>query len=138
MRNRIPGALKKRTTHTATRLMLRDLLWEPVRALLLEHFKRHGAKIRMGDIVGCASSQLHCFTCPTCEHDQEPTFSTGLAMLIYLSQERWKARSVVAGQKVEIPELIDELIQSVFLADAKPPIKRKKIAVDSTGTLFSL
>jgi hypothetical protein len=38
----------------------------------------------MADALGLESSQIHRYSCDVCEHDQEPSFSVGLAILLYL------------------------------------------------------
>lgn len=81
-------------THTEQRLAARDTWWEPIKKRLRRHFDIPGAKHRMAQVTGIADSQLHCFTCPDCEHNQEPCFSVGMVIVQYLIREEYKARCI--------------------------------------------
>lgn len=81
---------KKHRQITPQRQRLRSTLWRRV-ALAARYFIEFGppgAASRMAEAIGIQPSQIHRFTCPECEHDQEPTFSVGMAILLYLSQHR--------------------------------------------------
>lgn len=75
-----------KATHTARRYELRETLWKAVSKAAREHIKKSGPgeARRMSQALGVSDSQIHRFTCGTCEHDQEPTFSIGFGILLYL------------------------------------------------------
>lgn len=77
-----------RVTITEQALAIRDDAWGPVREALREHLRRagKGAASTLAHTLGVAPSQVHRWTCPVCEHDQEPKFSMGIAILSYISQ----------------------------------------------------
>jgi hypothetical protein len=83
-----------RTTHTEARLAMRDKWWEPIKRMMQQHFLILGAKRRMSQATGIADSQLHCYSCDDCEHNQEPTFSTGMQIVTYLATYEWKAAAI--------------------------------------------
>lgn len=61
--------------------------WDNVQRLALAHIEASpsGEASRIARALGITPSQVHRFTCPICEHDQEPTFSVGFALLMYLT-----------------------------------------------------
>lgn len=85
---------KGAVTATHQRLKYRDAFWNPLKQMLLEHFKIHGAKRRMSATTGIADSQLHVYTCPECEHDVEPCFSIGISLMLYLIAYNLKNNSI--------------------------------------------
>lgn len=71
---------------THTRLYLRDHLWASARFRLRVFLKaRSGEQSRMARVLGISDSQIHRYSCPRCEHDQEPSFSIGVAILLYIA-----------------------------------------------------
>ncbi len=75
---------------TPEREKLRKAFWRPV-MLAARYFIEagpQGTASRMAQAIGVQPSQIHRFTCPDCEHDQEPTFSIGMAILLYLNAQR--------------------------------------------------
>lgn len=135
---------KGKITATAERLKHRAAFWEPLRARLLTHFQSfYGSKHLMAQITGIADSQLHCLTCPVCEHDQEPNFSTGMAIVFYLSAHDQKMQSLFSSVAPPPPDITDQLMESMIqdAYGAQSSYRRKKqkaTAWDSTGTTFSL
>ena len=75
---------------TERRLQLRVLAWEPLRQHLRAHIKASpfGEAKRMARACGIAASQIHRFTCDDCNHDQEPSFTIGITLALYLAQAR--------------------------------------------------
>ena len=81
---------KGKVTITEARLRLRANGWERVKSLLRTHLQScpKGEQHRMAEEIGIADSQLHRFACEACNHDQEPSFSVGIAILLYISGRR--------------------------------------------------
>ena len=82
---------KGKANITHRRLYLRTVAWNPLKKALQEHLKnqpKQGEAKRIARALGINASQVHRFTCPKCEHDQEPTFSIGFALAIYLAREK--------------------------------------------------
>jgi hypothetical protein len=75
-------------TRTSKRHYFRGIFWGYVKAALRNYLKgpnaQPGRQSEMARALGLQPSQLHRFSCPRCEHDQEPTFSVGMAVLAYL------------------------------------------------------
>lgn len=40
----------------------------------------------VAEFIGCSQSQVHRWICPVCEHDAEPSFSVGMAIIEFLDQ----------------------------------------------------
>jgi hypothetical protein len=80
-----------KATITEARLRMRHQGWDRVKHLLRSYLRDspQGEQRRMAQTIGIADSQLHRFSCETCEHDQEPSFTIGLAILLYISQSRF-------------------------------------------------
>lgn len=81
---------KRKLQITEARRELRERTWRPI-ALRLRDFIRRGGLGTQSAIarrVGCEPSQIHRYTCPVCEHDAEPTYSTGKAFEEIL--EKWE------------------------------------------------
>src|SRR5438552_2790597 len=94
------GALRQgKAIGTMRAKWLRGQIWLPVRNLLRVHISRtpFGSMKRLASHLGLHQAQIHRFICPKCEHNQEPSFSTGLAILLYL--ERRKVFKVATFQK---------------------------------------
>lgn len=79
-----------KATFTERRWNIRQLTWEPVKQLIRRYLESapQGAAMRMAEAIGCQPSQIHRFTCPICEHDQESMFSTAFAMIAYIGYQR--------------------------------------------------
>lgn len=79
-----------KATITTNRLRLRRLTWDRVRYALMEHVftSPRGEASRIADALGINKSQVHRFVCPACEHDQEPCFTIGFSIMMYLSQQK--------------------------------------------------
>lgn len=70
---------------TAHRLYLRTLTWDKVQELARQVINTSppGEMSRMARELGITDSQIHRYTCESCEHDQEPLFTIGFALLAY-------------------------------------------------------
>lgn len=80
----------KRAHFTEQRWNIRQLTWEPVKQLIRHYLESapQGAAMRMAEAIGCQPSQIHRFSCPICEHDQESFFSTAFAIIAYIGYQR--------------------------------------------------
>lgn len=76
-----------KATYTLTRLHLREITWEPLRQRLLAHLQNspRGEAAKIAKLLGTSPSQIHRWTCPICEHDNEPNFSQGYALVVILT-----------------------------------------------------
>lgn len=64
---------------------LRTVAWIPLRTRLRKHIKnKTGEQARIARVCGVSQSTIHRYLCNKCEHDQEPSYSLGCALLIYL------------------------------------------------------
>src|SRR6266478_2795643 len=89
------GALRQgKAIGTKRTHWLRSQIWRKVKIDLQNHIARApvGTMRRLASHLGLHQSQIHRFICPKCEHNQEPSFSVGLAIMLYL--ERRKAFKV--------------------------------------------
>lgn len=86
---------KGKGTISAQRLMFRNLFWIPLRDQLREWYKIKGNGIEIARIVGISPSQVHRYTCPVCEHDQEPPFSTAMAIMVALTKLKANADAII-------------------------------------------
>jgi hypothetical protein len=78
---------RKKANITEQRLVYRNALWSELRRLLRRYLHAAPSNQRkMARALGLQDSQLHRYSCPVCEHEQEPSFSLGIAMLLYLQQ----------------------------------------------------
>lgn len=85
------GKLRKgKATITERRLELRNLTWKLLQKELQIYLKQspRGAAAKMAKAIGIQNSQIHRYTCPVCEHEQEPVFSIGVALALYLAKEK--------------------------------------------------
>lgn len=82
---------------TPEREQLKLAFWFKVKTELQEHFKVYGNAVRMARTIGISPVMLHHYACPVCEHDTEPSFSIGMAIMLYLSEYKWKASSLDAS-----------------------------------------
>lgn len=84
-----------KATHTARRYELRETLWKAVSRAARKYIEEGGTGTArlLAQTLGVSDSQIHRFTCPVCEHDQEPTFSIAMGILLHLGAR--KAAKVV-------------------------------------------
>lgn len=67
--------------------------WLPIQASLHKYIytptgqKIPGRQAKVAHALGTSSSQVHRWSCPVCEHNQEPSFSIGCALFIFLLNE---------------------------------------------------
>lgn len=80
------GAPRKgKATHTARRYQFTIYFWRNLRKRLRHHCKlAKGNATRLALAIGSSPPQVHRWQCDSCEHDQEPSFSVGMALLLYL------------------------------------------------------
>lgn len=71
-----------------TRYNHRNQFWIPLRDALRIATNTRGAQKLLANRLGIPPSQIHRYTCQNCEHDQEPTFSIGMAIFAYLQSIR--------------------------------------------------
>lgn len=85
-KNGKPRSHTPKATITESRLHWRTLTWDKVKLLLQHHLKisPKGEQLNMARALGIESSQIHRYSCPVCEHDQEPSFSVGMAIFAYI------------------------------------------------------
>lgn len=79
---------KRKLQVTEARRTLREKHWEPIKNRLRRFLVAGGAGTQsaIARRLGCEASQVHRYTCPVCEHDAEPTYSTGKAFEEILNQ----------------------------------------------------
>jgi len=77
---------KGKATHTKARLLWSIYFWRNLRRRLRNHLNTtpKGEASNISRALGISPSQVHRWSCPVCEHDQEPSFSIGSALLLYL------------------------------------------------------
>lgn len=77
---------KGKVTIRAGRLKLREQIWVPLREDLRDYLRMmpKGEQNRMARALDISPSQIHRYVCPDCEHDQEPVFTIGVAIALYL------------------------------------------------------
>lgn len=78
----------KSAGYTAARYNLKETVWTKVKTMLQLFLETYGegAQTEIANAVGVHSSQIHRFSCPRCEHNQEPSFSVGMAILYFLAE----------------------------------------------------
>lgn len=78
-----------KATITAKRLLFREAAWGQIKVQLRVFLAKggHGTAFRMSEALGVSPSQIHRWTCPVCEHDTEPSFSVGMAILLYMKMK---------------------------------------------------
>lgn len=81
---------KGKANITAKRYQLRQIAWNKLKLAMQIHLATSpkGEAKRMARACGINASQIHRFTCPKCEHDQEPAFTVGFTLFLYLTRER--------------------------------------------------
>jgi hypothetical protein len=87
---------------TEARYMHKVRYWARVQTLLRYWLETQGsgAQARIAADLGLTDSQIHRFSCPVCEHDQEPSFSVGMAILCYITEHLFHGRDgIVAPPK---------------------------------------
>lgn len=76
----------KRKTISDKRWLFRTLFWNPVREQLRLYVNaQKGNAAKLAKAIGVPNSQIHRYTCPLCEHDQEPTYSIGQAIFLFIA-----------------------------------------------------
>lgn len=76
----------KRKSISERRFLLRQALWIPLRDALRHECKSHrGFAKRIANAIGVPPSQIHRYICEGCEHDQEPNFTIGESIKLYLA-----------------------------------------------------
>lgn len=74
-----------KATHTLARYQANRAIWRPLQLKLRAYLKgADGRQHNMARALGLNDSQLHRFACGDCEHDQEPSFSIGIQIALYL------------------------------------------------------
>lgn len=76
---------KGKTTSNGLRDQFRLRFWFPVRERLKQRLQTHGEAAKIARFTGVHPAQIHRYTCPMCEHDQEPTYSVVCAIELYLN-----------------------------------------------------
>lgn len=90
-------------THTEARYRWMKKFWEPVKSKLRLYLQANpGAQTRMARAIGISDSQLHRYSCPVCEHDQEASFSIGMAIVLYIEKE---TRSPIREMQIRKPRM---------------------------------
>lgn len=72
---------------TESRLAKKAQFWLPVKLALQQFVQTKGNQAKIANALGIDDSQIHRWSCPVCEHDQEPSFSLGVALLLYLTTQ---------------------------------------------------
>jgi|SRR5687768_5696694 len=92
---------KAKAQYTERRFVLRGMLWNRVKGFIQWHIQttRQGTASRLARMVGVTPSQIHRFTCPVCEHDQEPTFTVGMAVFLAAIIDRQQE-----ARTIDLPE----------------------------------
>lgn len=109
------GTVRKGAVNcTLARFQQHQTFWVTLRQTLRDHLSSagHGAAIRMAQSTGIDPSQIHRWTCADCEHNQEPTFSQGMAILMYLSCNKFKASAIHATRTIR-PSDDDQLTDDI-------------------------
>lgn len=71
---------------TPNRQALINHYWRPLAMQLREYVTTtKGGATKAAQFIGTHNAQIHRWTCPVCEHDQEPSYSLGKAVEIFLS-----------------------------------------------------
>lgn len=75
-------------TATPARLANSVKYWEPIKLRIRDFLERggKGAAAFMARKLGVDNSQIHRWSCAKCEHDAEPVYSTGIAILLFLNE----------------------------------------------------
>lgn len=77
---------KVKVVVTPNRQALISHFWRPLVAQLRAYTQStKGGASRAAEFIGTSPAQIHRWTCPVCEHDQEPSYSLGKAVEIFLS-----------------------------------------------------
>lgn len=109
-------ARKGKATHTAERMRWTIHFWRKLRRRLRVHIQREpiGAATHIAKSLGVSDSQIHRWACSKCNHDNEPSFSIGMALLLYLESYLLRATTITYS--------------NVHPAVTLTPIKRRKRA----------
>lgn len=88
------GEIRKgnKPVYTEARMVHHGRYWARVQTLLRYYLeiRGHGAQSEIALALGMTDSQIHRYSCPVCEHDQEPRFSTGMAILCYITESLYR------------------------------------------------
>lgn len=77
---------KVKVVVTPNRQALINHFWRPLAMRLREYVTTtKGGTKHAAEFIGTHAAQIHRWTCPVCEHDQEPSYSLGKAVEIFLS-----------------------------------------------------
>lgn len=89
-KNGNPRSKKRKANITQRRYFFRFMVWRRLQWRLRKHILSHprGEARTMSRALGVSQSQVHRWVCEKCNHDQEPSFSTGFAIALYLAQAR--------------------------------------------------
>lgn len=76
--------------YTTRRLELRNRHWIPLRDAMRVYCE-HDTKrqVELAKYLGVDRTTIHRYICSSCEHDQEPSFSVGLAIAGYLRYHKF-------------------------------------------------
>lgn len=107
-------------------------VWHPLKKRMQTYLEKAGASaaIRLARALGCHSSQVHRWTCPVCEHDAEPTYSTGIKIIEFL--DAWDKN----GQPKAIPSPSINVGRWVKHRKGNP--KSQRIKADTRNVLNAL
>lgn len=62
----------------------REAVWVPLRHQLRVLAAEPGSMIRMARFCGISPSTVHRYLCPKCEHNQQPPYSVGVMLAMYV------------------------------------------------------
>lgn len=88
---------KGKATHTAERMRWSIYFWRKLRRRLKHHLDREpkGEATRIAQAIGTSDAQIHRWHSPCkCDHQQEPSFSIGMALLLYLESYLLRAPTI--------------------------------------------
>lgn len=130
---------------TAERLALRNAFWRTLKHKLRAHIQStpRGEQDRMARTIGICSADIHTFICSGCEHDREPTFSVGMAIMFYLAAFQAKASAHPAPSHTPHtrPDVSDDVLDAILATHYNPfqqvPTSTRT-QIDSTNLVFSL
>lgn len=88
-----------KTVASLRRYEFRQMFWIPLRDELRLWCAVPNMKSNIARMVGVSPSQIHRYTCPKCEHDQEPPFSTAMAIMCTLKKLDYDAEAILTISK---------------------------------------
>lgn len=88
----IPKRGHKKCVIAPYRLAHRDKHWLEIKQALFDYAYKDqklipGRLTEIAKYIGCSLSQVHRWLCPICEHDNEPSFSLGMAIVEFLEHK---------------------------------------------------